>query len=170
MMVSTFARENDDELIELKSEKGAILSELSIKYRPYLYDFLDDVSTKFELVLYSTFGYQQVQAIADALEKKKGKKYFSYRFHDEFCLFSNISYGVKCIDFLYGKRSAKDIIVVDTKTRTLPLNVDNFFSIEEFTGDTARGDMELVKLAKVLDELASSKDVTEMIKRYRTMK
>ena len=160
MMVSTFARDTDDEIIEIKSDKSGVSTELSIKYRPYLYEFLDDVSQRFELVLYSTFNYYSVHAIANAIEKSK--KYFSYRFHDEFCLFSNIASGVKCIDFLLGHRSNKDIIVVDTKSQTLPLSVNNFLPIEPFAED-GTDDKELIKLSRVLEEFADTKDVTAVI-------
>jgi len=166
MMVSTYLRDNDDDVIELKTTKGAPIVELSIKYRPFLYEFLDDVSQKYELILYSTFNSQYVRAIADVIERKK--KYFVHVFHDEFCLFANISSGMKCIDFLMGKRSAKDIIVVDTIAVTCPLTPENYVPIERFMGDDV-ADNELIKLARVLDELAEVKDIRQTIKEWRGM-
>ena len=71
--ISTFFRDDLDEVIEVKNPNTSMSSELSIDYRPYLYDFLDDVSKKFELIIYSTFNSQYVNAIADAIEKKDRK-------------------------------------------------------------------------------------------------
>ena len=166
MMISAFATDNADEIVELKSDQGFPVGEFSIKYRPFLHEFLDDMMEKFELVVYSTFGPKHVQAIVDCIERRK--KYFTYRFHEDFCLFANISSSVKCIDFLYGNRSKADIIVVDTRAKTLPLTVDNFVPISSYMGDDSK-DRELVKLATILDKLSKEKDVTSAIKAYQTV-
>ncbi len=163
-MVSTFATENADEIISLKSEPAGTVAELSIKYRPHMHEFLEDMASKYELIVYSNFSNRQVQAIADCVEKRR--KYFAYRFHDEFCLFANISSSVKCLDFLYSNRSLADIILVDARAKTLPLTVDNFVPLPTFSGDDPN-DTELVKLAAVLDRLAEAKDVAAAIRGYR---
>jgi CTD small phosphatase-like protein 2 len=163
-MVSTFATDNSDDIIELSDGKGAAMGELSIKYRPFLKEFLDDMSTKFELIIYSTFNSQYVKALVKQIEKCK--KYFTYSFHDEFCLFANISCGLKCTDFLYGNRTLSDIIIVGDNVKVFPFSSDNFIPISVFTGDEHK-DIELIKVATLLDKLAKEKDIPTAIRQYR---
>ena len=163
-MVSTFATDNADDIIELNDGKGATVGELSLKYRPYMKEFLDDMSTKFELILYSTFSKQYVKALVEHIEKDK--KYFSYCFHDEFCLFANISCGIKCTDFLYGNRKLSDIILLDNSVKVFPFSPDNFVPISPFTGEDPK-DIELVKLSAFLEKLAKEKDVPSAIRIFR---
>ena len=167
MKVWTFAKDDADEIIEVKTNDGSIQTEISIENRPYLYDFLDDISQKFELIIYSTFSENYVNAIVDTMESKK--KYFSYRFGDNFCLFANILCGIKCVNFLYKDRSDKDIIIVDTKDSRFPLNDGNFIQIKNYEA-RAYGDTELPKLAKVLDQICYADNVKEIISEYKTKK
>lgn len=154
--ISSFAKDDADEIIQVKNNNGIDILELSLEYRPYLQEFLEDMVSKYELIIYSRFNKEYVQAIVKTIEKSK--KYFAYVFHDEFCLFSNIFSSVKCINFLFGNRSVNDIIVVDTKESTLPLNPENFFSLQEYRGYEDK-DVELIKLAKMLDSLLLAKDI-----------
>ena len=164
MSVSTFAAESADEIVQVQ-KTGAPASELAISYRPYVYDFLEDMKTKYELVVYSSFSNEYLQAAVDALEKKQ--RYFFHRFCDEFCLFANIAYSVKCLDFLYANRSPADVIVVDNSPKALPLSPDNFLPINFYDGKQTL-DSELPKLALVLDQLASVDDVRVALRQYRT--
>ncbi len=159
-MVSAFATESADEVLHLKNG-----TEISVKYRPYMHEFLEDMTANYELIVYSTFKREQVKAIVDSIEKRR--KYFSYRFHDEFCLFANLSSGVKCLDFLYSGRSPADIILVDTRVKKLPLSVDNFVPVTSYNEEEP-SDMGLIRLAAVLDKLAATKNVATAIKGYRT--
>ena len=65
MKVWTFAKDDADEIIEVKTNDGSIQTEISIENRPYLYDFMDDISQIFELIIYSTFSEKLYKAIGD---------------------------------------------------------------------------------------------------------
>lgn len=125
--VSTFVKSNSDELIEVESGEPGGCVEFSIDYRPYLYEFLDDMAEKYELVIYSRLDKEIIKKIVSSIEKKK--KYFSYCFGKEFCFFANFSFAVKCLDFLYSNRLDRDIIAVDTKAASFPLSPDNHLII-----------------------------------------
>ena len=162
MMVSMFNTDNADVVLPL-SEESKSSEELALFYRPLLLDFLEDVKSKFELIMYSSLRKAQLTAIMDHLEKES--KYFEYIFNEAFCVFANVSYGVKCIDFLSTNRSPADIIVVDTTAQALPLSPNNLVPISRYEGDA--NDSELAKLAAVLDVISKAKDVREAIREYR---
>ncbi len=159
MSVSIFAAEDADAVLSVK-EGG---QEVSLFFRPFMFEFLEEVRNKFELVIYSSLSKPYLDAIADRLEKTQ--KYFEHRFDESFCIFANISYGVKCIDFLLSNRSPENIIVVDTSARALPLTPENLVPIARYEGDPA--DCELARLAAVLDLLAKEPDVRAAIRRFR---
>jgi TFIIF-interacting CTD phosphatase-like protein len=161
MTVMTFAAEGADEIVEV-SRTGGCKGELALGFRPYLFEFLEDMQSKYELVLYSSFSSEYLQAIADSVERRK--KYFTHRFHDDFCLFANISYSVKCLDFLCGNRSPANIILLDNTPRTLPLTPDNFLSVPFYSGSQ---DAELPKVAAVLEGLAAVPDLRTALRQFR---
>ena len=161
MKVDIFASDTANEIVQVQ---GGQATELSLTYRPYMYDFLEDMSRLYELVIYSSLSRDYLQAILDRVEKKK--KYFSQRFNDEFCIFANIAYSVRCLDFLYANRSAADIILVDNTVTTFPLSPNNFLPISPFDGSST--DQELPKLAAVLTQLQEAADIPTAIQHLRT--
>lgn len=163
MMVSNFAAENADEVIKIE-KTGFPPEEASIYCRPHLFDFLNDMEAKFELIIYSSFGIAYVKALVARLERDK--KYFQYIFGDEFCLFANVFSCVKCIDFLFHNRSPEDIIMVDTQYTSLPLSKDNLIPILPYDR-VNKQDTELAKLSCLLDALVGEKDVREGIQKFR---
>ncbi len=164
MSVSTFACEESDEIISVKRENTPVANELSVNYRPFLYEFLDDMQSRFELIVYSSFPRDYLNALVNAVEK--GRRIFAHRFAEEFCLFANIAHSVKCIDFLLANRSPADIIVLDTSAKSFPLSMDNVVPVAEYD-ERRPQDEELAGLARLLERLAAEKDVRETIRKYR---
>ena len=162
MMVSMFVADNADAVLPINEEKGHT-GEIALFYRPLMRDFLEEIKGKYELIMYSSLSKTQLKVITDHLEELN--KYFDYIFDETYCVFANVSYGVKCIDFLSTNRSPADIIVVDTTAEALPLSPDNLIPISRYEGDT--NDTELPKLAAVLDVIQEAKDVRVAIKKYR---
>jgi TFIIF-interacting CTD phosphatase-like protein len=162
MKVDIFASEDPNEIVRVKNDQE---TELSLTYRPFMHEFLEDVSQSFELILYSSFSKDYIEAILERVEK--GKKYFGHRFHDEFCIFANIGYSVKCIDFLCANRSPADIIVVESSVSTLPLSPDNLLPVSAYDGSPT--DQELPRLAAVLALLHDVPNVPNAIKQLRTL-
>lgn len=162
--ISFYAKPNADEIITLKHNEEGEVQELSLDYRPFLFEFLDDMNSKYELIIYSRLNQNYTNAIVDIIHRKK--KYFSYVFYDTFCLFANISSGVKCIDFLYGNRTDSDIVAVDISDIQVPFNEDNFVSISRLDENDFE-DQGLVKLAKLLDVLYEKSDVKSEIASFK---
>lgn len=161
MKVSSFASEDGGDIIPLSESKENPDGELTVYYRPFLKEFLESMAEKYELIIYSSFSEKYVNAILSRLEKEK--KYFSYCFHDDYCLFANISFSVKCLDFLKGNRSFADIILIGNEAKELSLSTDNFVPIKAYHMANSQ-DTELAKLASFLDYLSEEEDVRICIK------
>lgn len=155
-MISSFSKPDADEIVSIENNGKEGGMDLSINYRPYLWEFLDDVKSKYELIVYSRLSQAYTTAFVNAMQKKS--KYFSHVCHDEFCLFANLSCGVKFIDFLCDNRAEKDIVVVDTAASSLPFSRGNFVAVSSFDG-TDCSDQELIRLAKLLDVVYNKSDV-----------
>ena len=163
MSISPFAFEEADEIIPLQKSDGTTIGDLSISFRPYLFEFLEDMQSQFELVLYGSCNEDYMRAIKGALERRG--KYFTYYFNEDFCIFANIAYSVKCINFLFSNRSPSDIIVVDNSVKSFPLSIENVVPISYFEGNDIN-DHELANLGALLEKLSGEKDVREGITKY----
>lgn len=166
MTISMYADETADEIIHIPKENSLPPADLSICYRPFLFDFLKNMHQHFELILYSSFNSACLKAIAKSIEKEE--KYFSYLFSEEFCVFSNISNSIKCLDFLLGNRNPSNIIFIENSAISFPLSSDNVVPISIFQGKGIP-DIELIKLGCILEALKEEKDIPEAIRRYREL-
>ena len=135
---------------------------ISIKLKPYALEFLNDMKSKYELVVYSSMNIKYIKPIIEYLEQNG--KYFDYYFCEEYCIFANVYNGIKCLDFLYETRSANDVVVVDTSIKNYPLNFDSFVPGNVIE----RNDNELPKLAKILDRIYDEKDIRFIIRKCMT--
>ena len=165
MMVSTFAADNADEVIHVETDNKLPIGELAVSYRPHVHEFLKYVKSRFELIVYSSFNGFFLDGIINSLERME--KFFVHRFDEDFCLFANISYSIKCLDFLLANRSLADIIMIDQTVRALPLTPDNLIPISAYDSLNP-ADEELPKLAILLDLVASAPDVRVAIRTLRS--
>jgi RNA polymerase II subunit A small phosphatase-like protein len=159
MKVDSFASENATEIVPVLGERPG---ELALNYRPFLFDFLEDMSRLYELVVYTSFSKDYLHAILKGVEKNS--RYFAHSFHDEFCIFANIAYSVRCLDFLYANRSPADIVFVETSVKTLPLTPYNFIPIPVYDGSPT--DSELPKLATLLTQLSTVDDIPTAVRKF----
>jgi len=165
MHVSSLAGEDEpDAKVPIYINEDTLIMEFALHFRPFIFDFLNDMKDKFELILYSSLNPTYVSAIVECLERKE--KYFVHRFGEDFCIFANLSYGVKCLDFLLGNRNQEDIILVDTTVKCLPHYPDNFVPVPAYSWKNSK-DQELPKLASLLDLLYKEQNVTEAISDFR---
>lgn len=164
MKIIMYAEDTADEVIEVINKETQQINEISIYYRPFLFEFLDEMKTKFELVIYCSLPDSYLNAIVNSMEKKT--KYFSYRFGENFCIFPNYFFSIKTIDFLLFNRSLSDIIAVDTIPKEYVFAPDNFVPITRYKGKGIH-DAELIKLASVLDLLYIEEDIRKGIKNLR---
>jgi TFIIF-interacting CTD phosphatase-like protein len=155
MVVSTMVEEGADERIPIYIGE-TLLTEISVYYRPFMHEFLKDMARKFEIIIYSSLNSSYVRTIIDRVQKDYN--YFEYCLCEEFCAFSNFSYGVKCLEILLGNRDKKDIIFVDTTVKSLPFDPNNLIPIPSYS-HKAGFDRELINLAAILDEISQSPNI-----------
>lgn len=133
-----------------------------IRVRPYLYQFLDEVSVNYELILFTGSNQNFVFPIIEVLEKKK--KYFDFVFYRQ--------YLVRCGD-CYLKDLSKigrpldSTIIIDNNPQNFKLHKENGICIKSFWGDNGR-DTALFDLIKILNNFAKEKrDVRDEISKYK---
>lgn len=160
MKISMFAEENSDETIQIDNEK----TEISVNYRPFLFEFLEEMKAKFEVLIYCSLKEKYLKAIIQSLEKNA--KYFAYAFGENFCIFPNYNHSIKTLDFLMENRKASSIIAVDISAKEYLLYPDNFVPISSYHEKLAH-ESELIKLASVLNLLEKEDDIREGIRKYR---
>ena len=125
------------------------------KFRPYLMEFLDYLSERFELIVYCKGSEIYCAQVLDKIESKKC--YFSYRIFGNHVLFDNQNYSVKYYEFLFNQdRNTMNTIIVDLYPETYCLNLFNGIPISGKWDDT---DSELPKLAGCLEALDGCENV-----------
>jgi TFIIF-interacting CTD phosphatase-like protein len=157
LKVYLYASEDTDAILPISKGK----EEISIKLHTYIFDFLDDMKTKYELIIYSSLNRKYLQPILKYLEREK--KYFEYSFDETFCLYANVFQGIKYLNFLCSTRSIKDIIVVDTSIKNFPLNSQNVITVP---WNLRSPEAALAKLGVVLNEISNESDVRAAIGKY----
>ena len=129
-----------------------------MKLRPFLNEFLEGVSKKYELILYTASNPLYADRILNYIEHSN--KYFSHRIYRLQCItLPNRLY--KPLDFLLSNRSIRDIVIVDNRVQCFSMNIRNGIPIKSFYGDV--NDKELLKLAEYLDELSRVRDVRKKL-------
>ena len=131
-----------------------------MKLRPNLHEFLDDMASRYELIVYTASNKNYADAIIDYIEEKR--KYFSYRLYNTQCISKPGIYTYKYLSLLCENRDIKDIILVDNRVRNYSLSIRNGIPIKEFKGDSE--DYELIHLAKYMRLLASEPNICYKIK------
>jgi hypothetical protein len=156
MGMSTFPEQSD---IQIPIYIGEMLiGELYVKLRPFLFEFLADISSKYELILYSSLNRAYVDSILANISGLEN--YFAYIFGDDHCVFANLDYSVKCLDFLLETRSLADILFVDKTLKSLPHFPYNFMPAPLYSKDDP-DDKGLAKISVGIDRIMTQKTVQE---------
>jgi len=158
MSVSTLPEQSDIQVPIYIEEM--LIGELYVKFRPFLFEFLADMSSKYELILYSSLNRVYIDSILSSVPELGN--YFSYIFGDDHCVFSNLYYSVKCLDFLLKTRSLEDILLVDKTLKSLPHFPYNFLPAPLYSKDDP-DDRGLIKLSVAIDRILGQKIVQEKI-------
>jgi len=148
-----YAAENADVVLNIIGTN----EEISIELKPFAFNFLEDMKSKYELILYSFLDRKYLLAILNYLERDE--KYFEYILDESYCLYANVFQGVKYLNFLCSTRSLSNIVVVDTSVKNFPFDPDNF--IPALSSSTF-----LPKLGRILNLIAKESDVRKVIKKY----
>ena len=137
--------------IEIENE----IHDIHVLVRPGVKEFLEKISKKYEIVIFTASISKYAGPLLDILDKNK---LCSYRLFREHCTLINSSF-VKDLKKL--GRDLKDVVIVDNSPMAYLLNNDNGLPILTWFDD--KDDRELYKIIPILDFLSLVSDVRDYI-------
>ena len=100
--------------------------------RPNLFEFLNNVYEKYELIIFTASNKNYADKIIDYIEKDK--KYFSLRLYREHCIF--IKPGIYIKDLrIFNNRNLKNVILIDNSIFSFANQLNNGILITSFYND-----------------------------------
>ena len=139
--------------IELENE----IHDIHVLVRPYVKEFLEAMSKRYELVIFTASISKYANPLLNIIDKKG---HCPFRLFREHCTLINTTF-VKDLSLL--GRDMKDIIIVDNSPVVYALNQYNGFPIPSWFDD--KNDTELLKIIPILEFLSYVPDVREYIKK-----
>ncbi len=139
--------------IELENE----IHDIHVLVRPYVKEFLEAMSKRYELVIFTASISKYANPLLNIIDKKG---HCPFRLFREHCTLINTAF-VK--DLTRLGRDMKDIIIVDNSPVAYALNQYNGFPILSWFED--KNDTELLKIIPILEFLSYVPDVREYIKK-----
>ena len=137
-----------------------------IQYRPGLFEFLQNVSPYFELIIFTVATKQYADPVINTLERNQ--KFFSSRLYREHTTIYQNDF-VKDLKNL--GRDLSKIIIVDDKPFNFSLNKENGIAIRPYWGNESESvnDLALINLIPILFDIIKDKseDVRIGIKRKK---
>ena len=135
-----------------------------LKFRPYLFDFLDNIEKYYELILFTSSDIKSAKSLIDTLEYSK--KYFSYKFflqHNSI-INNNLVKDLSKIGIELDK-----IVIVDNNLNSYMLQKENGIYIKSFWGgENDIDDMKLFYLEEILVKIAKEGgDIRKGIEKYK---
>ena len=137
--------------IEIENE----IHDIHVLVRPGVKEFLEKISKKFEIVIFTASISKYAGPLLDILDKNK---LCSYRLFREHCTLINTSF-VKDLKKL--GRDLKDVVIVDNSPMAYLLNSDNGLPILTWFDD--KNDRELYRICPILEFLSLVPDVRDYI-------
>ena len=144
-----------DLIIQIEQDKN--IQDIHVLVRPYVEEFLERMSKKYELVLFTASISNYANPLLNFIDKNG---YVPFRLFREHCTLINTAF-VK--DLTRLGRNLKDIIILDNNPLAYSLNQYNGFPITSWFED--KNDDELLKIAPILEFLSYVPDVREYIKK-----
>ena len=133
-----------------------------LKLRPFLIEFLENVSQYYELILFTSQSQLYAEPIINAIEQKK--KYFDFIFYRENCVIVGNDY-VK--DLARIGRPLDSTIIVDNVPQYYRFQKENGINIKSFWAQDPR-DRALYDLIPILINIAEEElDVRDSLAKYR---
>ena len=137
--------------IEIENE----IHDIHVLVRPGVKEFLEKISKKYEIVIFTASISKYAGPLLDILDKNK---LCSYRLFREHCTLINTSF-VKDLKKL--GRDLKDVVIVDNSPMAYLLNSDNGLPILTWFDD--KNDRELYRICPILEFLSLVPDVRDYI-------
>ena len=131
--------------------------------RPYLFDFLENLSPLYELISFTTATSIYAEKILNEIKTKK--KYFSYKFYRE----HSIIKGKEIVkDISRIGRSMKKILIIDNNANNFKINKENGILIYPFYNEKNK-DCSLLELKKILIKIYNKnyEDIRDGIKEFK---
>ena len=127
----------------------------TLTLRPYIHEFLHEMKSIYELVLFSENSISYVSPILDIIQQNE--IYFEYILCNEFITFDKDGQEIKDLNLL--GRDLKNIIIVDNMKQYYK-NTDNLICIKSFFGDINNDKRTLKLLGNVLKEIQLDSEKT----------
>lgn len=159
----TLVLDMDETLIHFVVDNS---SEGRLLYRPYLFDFLNQVSQLYEVVVYTASRKEYADIILNLIEFKIGHKVFDYRLYREHTTLDNGSF-IKDLSRL--GRDLSRVVIVDNLAKSFEYQKRNGVLISTFVGQN-KTDRCLLDLGNILSEISQSKstnDIRDLLKHFR---
>ena len=127
----------------------------TLTLRPNIQEFLHEMKSIYELVLFSENTKNYVSPIIDIIQQNE--KYFEYVLCNEFITFDKKGHEIKDLNLL--GRDLKNVIAVDNVSQYYK-NTDNLICIKSFFGDVNNDKKTLTILGNVLKEIQLDSEKT----------
>lgn len=141
--------------IILKVDFEEDIYNIHVLVRPYVEQFIEEVSKLFEVVIFTASISKYASPLLDILDKDKK---CAYRLFRENCTFIN---GVYIKDLKRLNRDLRNVIIVDNSPIAYSFNQENGLPILSWFND--KKDNELIKILPLLHYLSGVSDVREVI-------
>ena len=158
--IYTLVLDLDETLINFRFNKK---NEGILKIRPGLYNFLNNIGKKYEMVVFTAGTQEYADPIIDIIEKDK--KFFIKRLYRQHTAFID---NIFVKDLTKLGRDLSKIIIIDNMPQNFYLQKENGILIKNYFGQDDE-DKALIDLEPILLEIASrpNNDVRNELKKYK---
>ena len=143
----------DETLISFKTDPFDESKGL-LRFRPYLYEFLDLMKKYFEIIIFTSATIEYADPILNAIENGK-KKYFDFRLYRNHTIIVNNNEFVKDISRI--GRNLEKCVIVDNMPQNFRLQKENGIFIKAFWGEDIY-DTALLNLSEILEKIVNEYD------------
>ena len=144
---------------KISSKSIFIEKNVYLNKRPYLKEFLNNVSKRFNLILFTASEKSYAEKILRFIDKKNN--FFMLKFFRKDCVILPGNLILKNLEFLQNFKE-KNLAIIDNSVNHFFKNLNNCIPIVPFFGDVK--DMELIYLDNFLKEICKAKDFRKIFK------